>query len=113
MWISIHKYMKTTLGISLYSYLYLKLQKHYVFLIISHVFSSTKSEKRVEQVLYGSRVWGLRGRQRNLRKGEVVLTTYIQVSKCKNDKIKERKKKVNIIHNHVSHNNLINNKLVH
>jgi hypothetical protein len=40
------------LGISLYSYLYLKLTKMYVFLIIAYVFSSTKSEnKRVEQVL--------------------------------------------------------------
>jgi hypothetical protein len=41
----------TTLGISLYSYLYPKLAKITVFLIISYVFSSTKSEKRGEQVL--------------------------------------------------------------
>jgi hypothetical protein len=41
-------------GISLYNYPYLKLPKHYVFLIIAYVFSSTKLEKRAEQVLLGS-----------------------------------------------------------
>jgi hypothetical protein len=42
----------TTLGISLYSYLYLKLAKM-LFFHISYVFSSTKSEnQRVEQVLH-------------------------------------------------------------
>jgi hypothetical protein len=51
--------MEAMLGISLYSYLYLKLAKCYVFLIISYVFSSTKLEKRVEQVLPGSEGdWG-------------------------------------------------------
>jgi hypothetical protein len=34
--------METMLGISLYSYPYLNLQKHSVFLIIASVFSSTK-----------------------------------------------------------------------
>jgi endo-1,4-beta-D-glucanase Y len=48
MWVAIHKFMEATLGISLYSYLYPKLAKN-VFLS-SHVFSSTKLEKRVEQV---------------------------------------------------------------
>jgi hypothetical protein len=52
-WVSIHKYMEATLGISLYSYLYLKVAKCCVFLIISCVFSSIKSEKRAEQVLPG------------------------------------------------------------
>jgi hypothetical protein len=48
--------MEAMLGISLYSYLYLKLAKMilYVFLIISYIFSSTKSEKSVEQILPGS-----------------------------------------------------------
>jgi hypothetical protein len=47
--------MVTTLGISLYNYLYLKLAKIAVILIISYVSSSTKLEnKRVEQVLPGS-----------------------------------------------------------
>jgi hypothetical protein len=51
----IHMCMEATLGISLYSYLYLKLAKCYAFLIICYVFSSTKSgNKRVEQVLPGS-----------------------------------------------------------
>jgi hypothetical protein len=59
MWVAIHKCMEATLGISLYSYLYLILAKMYVFLIIFYVFSSTKLEnKRVEQVLPGR--WGMR-----------------------------------------------------
>jgi hypothetical protein len=45
------------LGISLYRYLYLKLAKCCIFLIISYIFSSTKLEnKRMEQVPPGSRV---------------------------------------------------------
>jgi hypothetical protein len=70
-WVAIHKCMEAMLGISLYSYLYLKLAKHYVFLIMSHDFSSTKSEnKRAKLVLPRSR-------------GEVAQTMYIHVSKCK------------------------------
>jgi hypothetical protein len=62
-WVAIHKCMEAALGISLY------------------VFSSTKSEnKRVEQVLP----------RRRLGVGRVY-TMYTYVSKCKNDKIKERK----------------------
>jgi hypothetical protein len=48
------------LGISLYSYLYLKLGNCYVFLIVSlsYVFSSTKlKNKRTKQVLPRSREW--------------------------------------------------------
>jgi proline dehydrogenase len=46
--------METTQGISLYSYFYLKLAKHNVFLIFFYVFSSGKSEsKKEEQVLHG------------------------------------------------------------
>jgi hypothetical protein len=40
-----HMCMEVMLGIFLYSYLYLKLA---VFLLISHVFSLTKLEKRAE-----------------------------------------------------------------
>jgi hypothetical protein len=55
MWIATHKCIEAMLGISLYVSLYLKLAKHYVFLIISYVFSTTKLEnKRAEQVLPGS-----------------------------------------------------------
>jgi hypothetical protein len=50
-WVVILIFMEATQGISLYSYLYLKLAYHHVFLF-SYVFSSTKLEnKRVEQVL--------------------------------------------------------------
>jgi hypothetical protein len=51
-WVVIHISKETTQGISLYSNLYLKLAKCYVFLFILHIFTSTKSEnKRAEQVL--------------------------------------------------------------
>jgi hypothetical protein len=64
------------LGISLYSYVYLKQAKQYVFLIISYVFSSTRMEnKRMEQEGAGG-LWG-----------EVTQTMYTHVSKCKSDKI--------------------------
>jgi hypothetical protein len=54
MWVVIHMGMEAMLGISLYSYLYSSYQKCYVFLIIAYIFSSTKLEKRAEQVLPGS-----------------------------------------------------------
>jgi hypothetical protein len=54
-WVAIHMYMEAMLGISLYSYLHLKLQKRYVFLIFSYVFSSTKSENRRENRTQGER----------------------------------------------------------
>jgi hypothetical protein len=62
--------MEAMPGISLYSYLYLKLEKSYVFLIISSVFSSTKWEKRAEQVLPGSKGSGDGGRGREGGRGE-------------------------------------------
>jgi hypothetical protein len=45
--------MEAVLGISLYSYPYLSYQKCFVFLIIAHVFSSTKLVVKAEQVLPG------------------------------------------------------------
>jgi hypothetical protein len=51
----IHLCMDAMLGISLYSYSDLNKQNLYVFLIIAYVFSSTKLEKRAEQVLPGSK----------------------------------------------------------
>jgi hypothetical protein len=84
MWVSIHKCMEAMLGISLYSYLNLKLAKQYVFLNFSYVFSSNKIG---EEGGTGS-AWKLWGSMR-----EVAQTMYTHVSKCKNDKIKERKKK--------------------
>jgi hypothetical protein len=53
MWVAIHMCKEAMLGISLYSYLYLKLVKM-LCRIISYVFSSTKLEKRAEQVLPGN-----------------------------------------------------------
>jgi hypothetical protein len=51
-WGVIYICIETTKGITLCSYPYFKLAKTPVFLIIVHVFSSTKSKKkRVEQVL--------------------------------------------------------------
>jgi hypothetical protein len=49
----IHKCMVAMLGFSLYSYLYLKLAKC-CFSYYLYVFSSTKLEKREEQVLSGN-----------------------------------------------------------
>jgi hypothetical protein len=55
MWVAMHMCMEAMLGIFLYSYPYLKLAKCFVFLTISYVFSSTKSEnKSEEQVLLKS-----------------------------------------------------------
>jgi hypothetical protein len=54
-WIAIHKCMEAMLGISLYSSLSQANKNAMSFLIISDVFSSTKSEnKRAEHVLSGS-----------------------------------------------------------
>jgi hypothetical protein len=62
MWVAIHRCMEAMTGISLYSYLYPKLTRLSVFLIIACVFSSTKSKNKAEQVQPGSRE--LRGRGR-------------------------------------------------
>jgi hypothetical protein len=45
-WVVIHMCMEAMLGISLYSYPISNYQKHYVFLIIAYIFSSTKLVKR-------------------------------------------------------------------
>jgi hypothetical protein len=70
--------MEAMLGISLCSYLYLKLGKYYVFLIISYIYSSTKLEKRAEQVLPGSEGGWSEGGQG----GEMAQTTYTHMNKC-------------------------------
>jgi hypothetical protein len=64
-----HMCMEAMLGISLYSYLYLKLAKTLSLSYYHYVFSSTKLEKMVEQVLPGSeeggerrKGWGTGGR---------------------------------------------------
>jgi hypothetical protein len=45
MWVTMHMYMKAMVGISLYSYIYLKLEKALCLLYYFSCFSSTKSEK--------------------------------------------------------------------
>jgi hypothetical protein len=50
----------------------------YVFLIFAYVFSSTKLEKRVEQVLPGSKVFG---GEREGEGGEVAQTMYENMNK--------------------------------
>jgi hypothetical protein len=72
--------MEAMLEISLYSYLYPKLVKYYVFLIIIYVLSSTKLENK-EGNTGSSLKWG---------EGEVAQTMYTHVSKCENNKIKEK-----------------------
>jgi hypothetical protein len=55
--------MGAMLRITLYSYPYFKRAKHYVFLIITYVFSSTQLEKGAEQLLprseggWGEKEW--------------------------------------------------------
>jgi hypothetical protein len=73
--------MEAMLGISLYTYPYLKQQKCYVFLIIVYVFSSTKLDKRAELVLPGSEDVG---REREGSKGqgeEMAQTMYAHMNK--------------------------------
>jgi hypothetical protein len=82
MWVVIHMCIEATVGISLYSYLYLKLAKTLYLSYYLYVFSSTKLEKRVEQVPPGSGGSG--------RRGYMAQTMYIHVSKYKNGKIKEK-----------------------
>jgi hypothetical protein len=55
-------YMEAILGISLYSYTYLNLQKPLVLLINIHTLSSIKLEIRGKQYLLGSEGVGERGR---------------------------------------------------
>jgi hypothetical protein len=75
--------VEAMMGISLYSYLYLKLAK---MLCLSYYLLWFLFNKIGEE-----------GRKGSDQKGggwrEVVQTMYTHVSKCKNDKIKERKKK--------------------
>jgi hypothetical protein len=74
LWVAIiQKCTEATLGISLYSYLYLKLAKTLYYYLLCCLFNKI----------------GERGGGR--RMGEVAQTMYTHISKCKNDKIQERK----------------------
>jgi hypothetical protein len=87
MWIAIHKGIEAMLGISLYSYLYLKPPKTPCLSYYLLCFLFKKLGKREEQDLPGS---GGGGRGWEERAGGQTMHTH--VSKCKIDKIKERKK---------------------
>jgi hypothetical protein len=78
--------MKAMLGISLYSYLYLKLAKPLClsYYRLCFFFNIIREEGRT-----GSARKQGEGRMNR----EVAQTMYTYISKCKNDKIKERKKK--------------------
>jgi hypothetical protein len=67
-WVVIHMCMEAMLGKSLcIAILISNWQKRCVFLIAAYVFSSTKLEKRAEQVLPGSEGGGGRGREQKTR----------------------------------------------
>jgi hypothetical protein len=80
MWVAIHVCMEVTLGISLYSYLYLKKAKTLClsYYLLCFLFNKIgEQEGRTGSV----RKWGL-------VEEEVAQTIYTYVSKCKNDKTK-------------------------
>jgi hypothetical protein len=78
-WAEIHMCMET-LEVSLDSYLYLKLAKHYVFLIIScFLFNKIREQED------GTGSARKQGGEREV--GQIMHT---DVSKCKNDKIKKK-----------------------
>jgi hypothetical protein len=73
--------MEAMPGISVYSYPYLNWQNGYVFLIIAYVYSSTKLEKRTEQVLSGSEgAWGEEGGEGG-QGGEMTQIMYAHMNK--------------------------------
>jgi hypothetical protein len=87
MWVVIHMCIETMLEIFLYSYFYVKLAKMVCF---SNSFLCILFNKIREQV-------GRTGSSRKLGvgglRGEETQIMYTHVSKCKNDKIKEKKKR--------------------
>jgi hypothetical protein len=84
MWVVIHMCMEARLGISLYSYLHLKLTK---MLCLSYYLLGFLFNKIGEQEgrTGSARKWGERE--------DVAQTMYTHASKCKNDKIKRERKK--------------------
>jgi hypothetical protein len=73
----IHLCMEAMLGISLYTHVYLKLTKMLCLSYYLNVFSSTKLEKRAEQVLPGSECGrGGRGAGTGGRDGSNNIYTY-------------------------------------
>jgi hypothetical protein len=85
MWVAIHKCMEAMLGISLYSYLYPRLAKmiHFSHYLLCSLFNKIREGCGTGSAWKG-RGWGGRG--------EMAYTMYTHVSKCKNDKIGEKKR---------------------
>jgi hypothetical protein len=90
LWVAIHMCMETMLGISLYSYLYLKLAKTLSFLL-SLLFSIQQNQRKrgwnrfcLEAEGNGEKRKGQKGCG---EKGEEAQVMYTHVSKCKNYKI--------------------------
>jgi hypothetical protein len=81
MWVAIHKYMEAKLGISLYSYFYLKIAKPLCFSYYLLCFSSTKLENIVQKW------WGLGSG------GKVAQIMCTHINKCQKDKIKKEQMK--------------------
>jgi hypothetical protein len=81
-WVIIHMCMVTTLGISLYSYLYLKLAKR-LFFLLSLMFALQQSwtTRGWNRFHVEAGVEGGRGR----REGAVAQEVYTHVSKSRND----------------------------
>jgi hypothetical protein len=72
--------MEAMLGISLYKCPYLNQQKRFVFLIIAYVYSSTKLEKRAEQVLPGSEGDGGEKEGTGGKRGKMTQTMYAHMN---------------------------------
>jgi hypothetical protein len=85
MWVAIHKCLETTLGISLYSYLYPKIAKTICLSYYLLCFLLNKIREKGKTVSTWKRWLG------RLKGGEVAPTVYIYVTTCKNSKIKEQK----------------------
>jgi hypothetical protein len=80
MWVAIHKYIESMLGISLYSYLYPKLTKKLIF-------SLQQNRRGLNRFCLEAGGWGVGGVG-----DKVEQTKYRHVSKCKSDQIKGEKK---------------------
>jgi hypothetical protein len=85
MWTAIHKYMEATPGISLYSYLYLKLAKTLCFSYCHScfLFNNTGVQEGRTSSAWKQERW-VRGEE--LEEGKEAQTMNTHVSKCKNDK---------------------------
>jgi hypothetical protein len=83
MWVVIHMCMEATLGISLYSYFYLKLAKMLWFSYYFFCFLFNKIRKQEGRI--GS------AQKPECGGGQLAQITYTHIGKCKNDKIKFKK----------------------